>query len=102
MMTYEQLLDEKQTVQKLLLNFERKYKRPVSRSLLACVLSQASDFFPLQQTKAEKDVMRPIYDRYREIKRQLVNYGSKRKVSNINFMILYSTRLIFSHLTHRV
>ena len=30
MMTYEQLLDEKQTVQKLLLNFERTYKRPVS------------------------------------------------------------------------
>ena len=28
-MTQEQLMDEKQVIQKMLLNFERKYRRPV-------------------------------------------------------------------------
>ena len=47
-MTHAQLTDEKLCIQKLLLHFEETYGRPKS--------------------KDQKDMMRPIYDRYRKVK----------------------------------
>ncbi|XP_013391570.1 protein FAM13B isoform X3 [Lingula anatina] len=51
MMNREQVQDEKLAVQKVLLQFENFHGRPV--------------------TKPEKELMRPLYDRYRNIKRTL-------------------------------
>ena len=51
MMSAEQIQEEKIAVQKALLNFESTHGRP--------------------STKAEKELMRPLYDRYRSIKRSL-------------------------------
>ncbi|ELT91055.1 hypothetical protein CAPTEDRAFT_19080 [Capitella teleta] len=50
-MTREQVHDEKLAVQKALLHFEGIHGRP--------------------STKSEKEMMRPLYDRYRSIKRSL-------------------------------
>ncbi len=54
-MSGDQLVQEKRDVQKALLQFEKVHGRPVSRE--------------------DKETMRPLYDRYRLVKR-LANRGS--------------------------
>lgn len=50
-MTYEEVREEKVTLQRALLNYETNHGRP--------------------STAEEKEVMRPVYDRYRSVKRIL-------------------------------
>ncbi|XP_006821713.2 protein FAM13A-like [Saccoglossus kowalevskii] len=57
LMTREQIADEKLAVQKVLLTFENIHGRP--------------------STKGEKDLMRPLYDRYRNIKRLIAKMPPK-------------------------
>lgn len=59
MMNSDQILDEKLAVQKALLHFENLHGRP--------------------KTREEKDLMRPLYDRYRKIKRLLSKPNSPRE-----------------------
>lgn len=54
-LTYEQLIDEKTAVQKALLHIENIFGRPVS--------------------KEDRTVVRPLYDRYRTLKRLLIRAG---------------------------
>ncbi|XP_076684997.1 protein FAM13B isoform X2 [Andrena cerasifolii] len=54
-LTYEQLIDEKTAVQKALLHIENSFGRPVS--------------------KEDRAVVRPLYDRYRTLKRLLIRAG---------------------------
>ncbi|XP_070545204.1 protein FAM13A-like isoform X4 [Ptychodera flava] len=56
-MTRDQIMDEKLALQKVLLQFESIHGRP--------------------STKVEKDLMRPLYDRYRNIKRIIAKMPSK-------------------------
>ncbi|XP_028394082.1 protein FAM13A-like [Dendronephthya gigantea] len=56
-MSRDQLQDEKLAVQKALLQHENTYGRPT--------------------TKRDKDIMKPLYDRYRTIKRKITNYSLK-------------------------
>lgn len=57
-LNYEQLLDEKTAVQKALLHIESAFGRPVS--------------------KEDRTVVRPLYDRYRTLKRLLIRAGPVR------------------------
>lgn len=74
--TYEQLLDEKTAVQKALLHIEGAFGRPVS--------------------KEDRTVVRPLYDRYRTLKRLLIRAGavsfhfSYFKVRKKCFVYVYS------------
>ncbi|XP_061196169.1 protein FAM13B-like isoform X1 [Saccostrea echinata] len=63
MMTTDQILDEKLAVQKSLLHFENLHGRP--------------------KTREEKDLMRPLYDRYRKIKRLLSKPNSPREKNEL-------------------
>lgn len=54
-LTYEQLIDEKTAVQKALLHIENTFGRPAS--------------------KEDRTVVRPLYDRYRTLKRLLIRAG---------------------------
>lgn len=65
-MTREEIQSEKVDTQKELLSFEEKHGRP--------------------QTKLEKDLMRPLYDHYRKVKRLLVKSTSKTQNSNSEFL----------------
>ncbi|CAB4035311.1 Hypothetical predicted protein [Paramuricea clavata] len=56
-MSRDQLQDEKLAVQKALLQHENTFGRPT--------------------TKRDKDIMKPLYDRYRTIKRKITNYSLK-------------------------
>lgn len=60
-LSYEQLMDEKTAVQKALLHIESAFGRPVS--------------------KEDRAVVRPLYDRYRTLKRLLIRAGA---VSTLN------------------
>lgn len=55
-LNYEQLLDEKTAVQKALLHIENAFGRPVS--------------------KEDRAVVRPLYDKYRTLKRLLIRAGA--------------------------
>ena len=57
-LTYEQLLDEKTAVQKALLHIENVFGRPVS--------------------KEDRAIVRPLYDKYRTLKRLLIRVGAVR------------------------
>ncbi|XP_014210463.1 uncharacterized protein LOC106640818 [Copidosoma floridanum] len=57
-LTYEQLLDEKTAVQKALLHIENTFGRPVS--------------------KEDRSIVRPLYDKYRTLKRLLIRAGANR------------------------
>lgn len=59
-LSYEQLLDEKTAVQKALLHIENTFGRPVS--------------------KEDRTVVRPLYDRYRTLKRLLIRAGAVRMI----------------------
>lgn len=59
-LSYEQLLDEKTAVQKALLHIENTFGRPVS--------------------KEDRAVVRPLYDRYRTLKRLLIRAGAVRAI----------------------
>lgn len=59
-LSYEQLLDEKTAVQKALLHIESVFGRPVS--------------------KEDRAVVRPLYDRYRTLKRLLIRVGAVRAI----------------------
>lgn len=60
-LSYEQLLDEKTAVQKALLHIENSFGRPVS--------------------KEDRAVVRPLYDRYRTLKRLLIRAGPVRAIN---------------------
>ncbi|RNA22132.1 FAM13A isoform X1 [Brachionus plicatilis] len=62
-MTREEIQSEKIDTQKELLAFEEKHGRP--------------------QTKLEKDLMRPLYDHYRKVKRLLSKYTSSKGVGEL-------------------
>lgn len=68
-LTYEQLLDEKTAVQKALLHIENTFGRPVS--------------------KEDRSIVRPLYDKYRTLKRQLIRAGAV----SIFFSVVYCIRL---------
>ena len=55
-LTYEQLLDEKTAMQKALLHIENTFGRPVS--------------------KEDRLIVRPLYDKYRTLKRLLIRAGA--------------------------
>lgn len=55
-LTREQVLDEKVAVQKALLHMEEIFGRPVS--------------------KGDRDLVRPLYDRYRALKRLVIRSGA--------------------------
>ncbi|KZC05091.1 Protein FAM13A, partial [Dufourea novaeangliae] len=63
-LTYEQLMDEKTAVQKALLNIENTFGRPVS--------------------KEDRVVVRPLYDRYRTLKRLLIRAGVNKNKDSIS------------------
>ncbi|XP_076247200.1 protein FAM13A [Calliopsis andreniformis] len=63
-LTYEQLIDEKTAVQKALLHIENTFGRPVS--------------------KDDRTVVRPLYDRYRTLKRLLIRAGVNKNKDSIS------------------
>ncbi|XP_012272613.1 protein FAM13A [Orussus abietinus] len=63
-LTYEQLMDEKTAVQKALLHIEGAFGRPVS--------------------KEDRTVVRPLYDRYRTLKRLLIRAGVAKNKDSIS------------------
>ncbi|XP_029045639.1 protein FAM13B isoform X1 [Osmia bicornis bicornis] len=63
-LTYEQLMDEKTAVQKSLLHIENTFGRPVS--------------------KEDRTVVRPLYDRYRTLKRLLIRAGVNKNKDSIS------------------
>lgn len=63
-MTHEQLLDEKTAVQKALLHIEGAFGRPVS--------------------KEDRTVVRPLYDRYRTLKKLLIRAGPNKNKDSIS------------------
>ena len=64
-----QIQDEKHAIQKLLLNFEKHHGRPVSTEE-SCEFCPTLILAPsLQQSHVDKETMRPLYDRYRAVKR---------------------------------
>lgn len=63
-LTYEQLMDEKTAVQKALLHMENAFGRPVS--------------------KEDRTVVRPLYDRYRTLKRLLIRAGASKNKDSIS------------------
>ena len=65
-LTYEQLIDEKTAVQKALLHIENTFGRPVS--------------------KEDRAIVRPLYDKYRTLKRLLIRAGV---VSDIVYFEFY-------------
>lgn len=66
-LTYEQLMEEKTAVQKALLHIEGAFGRPV--------------------TKEDRAVVRPLYDRYRTLKRLLIRAGAV-SFHNIQYFFL--------------
>ncbi|KAF3430136.1 hypothetical protein E2986_13111 [Frieseomelitta varia] len=62
-LTYEQLIDEKTAVQKALLHIENTFGRPVS--------------------KEDRTIVRPLYDKYRTLKRLLIRAGVSRNKDSI-------------------
>jgi hypothetical protein len=78
-MTREEVQNEKIDTQKELLAFEEKHGRPVR---ISCSSNFSSfyliKFYHFKQTKLEKDLMRPLYDHYRKIKRLLANNSTVR------------------------
>ncbi|XP_076753209.1 protein FAM13B isoform X2 [Xylocopa sonorina] len=63
-LTYEQLIDEKTAVQKALLHIENTFGRPVS--------------------KEDRAVVRPLYDKYRTLKRLLIRAGVSKNKDSIS------------------
>ncbi|XP_046859270.1 protein FAM13B-like [Xenia sp. Carnegie-2017] len=63
-MNRDQLQDEKLVVQKALLQHENSFGRP--------------------KTKRDKDIMKPLYDRYRSIKRKIANHNLKELSESIS------------------
>ncbi|XP_008214879.1 protein FAM13C isoform X2 [Nasonia vitripennis] len=63
-LTYEQLLDEKTAVQKALLHIENAFGRLVS--------------------KEDRSIVRPLYDKYRMLKRQLIRAGANRYTDSMS------------------
>lgn len=105
-MSTSQLRDEKHAVQRALLSFEHKYGRPVSaiqfihssiQSLIpdVCVQYILCVYF-LQQARPEKEIMRPIYDYYRDVKRLLSSHAARKNVSNINSWCVCKTIIIIT------
>ena len=77
-MTREETQSEKIDTQKELLTFEEKHGRPVNFNLLFFLSTKNKSNFKkkLKQTKLEKDLMRPLYDHYRKVKRILTKNAS--------------------------
>ncbi|XP_032671195.1 protein FAM13A [Odontomachus brunneus] len=63
-LSYEQLVDEKTAVQKALLHIESAFGRPVS--------------------KEDRAVVRPLYDRYRTLKRLLIRAGASKNKDSVS------------------
>lgn len=63
-LTYEQLIDEKTAVQKALLHIENTFGRPVS--------------------KEDRAIVRPLYDKYRTLKRLLIRAGVNKNKDSIS------------------
>ncbi|XP_026670360.1 protein FAM13B isoform X2 [Ceratina calcarata] len=63
-LSYEQLIDEKTAVQKALLHIENTFGRPVS--------------------KEDRTVVRPLYDKYRTLKRLLIRAGVTKNKDSIS------------------
>lgn len=63
-LTYEQLFDEKTAVQKALLHIENTFGRPVS--------------------KDDRCIVRPLYDKYRTLKRLLIRSGASKNKDSIS------------------
>ncbi|XP_025991987.1 protein FAM13A isoform X3 [Solenopsis invicta] len=63
-LSYEQLVDEKTAVQKALLHIENTFGRPVS--------------------KEDRTVVRPLYDRYRTLKRLLIRAGASKNKDSVS------------------
>lgn len=66
-LSYEQLLEEKTAVQKGLLHIEGAFGRPVS--------------------KEDRTMVRPLYDRYRTLKRLLIRAGAVSPVTIYSYLI---------------
>lgn len=62
--TYEQLLDEKMSMQKALLEIENTYGRPVS--------------------KEDRMIMRPLYEKYRTLKRLIIRVGGLKNKDSLS------------------
>lgn len=63
-LNYDQLVDEKTAVQKALLHIENTFGRPVS--------------------KEDRAVVRPLYDRYRTLKRLLIRAGASKNKDSVS------------------
>ncbi|XP_036143123.1 protein FAM13A isoform X2 [Monomorium pharaonis] len=63
-LNYDQLMDEKTAVQKALLHIENTFGRPVS--------------------KEDRTVVRPLYDRYRTLKRLLIRAGASKNKDSVS------------------
>ncbi|EZA59110.1 hypothetical protein X777_15751 [Ooceraea biroi] len=63
-LNYDQLVDEKTAVQKALLHIENVFGRPVS--------------------KEDRTVVRPLYDRYRTLKRLLIRAGASKNKDSVS------------------
>ena len=84
-MSWEQLLDEKKSVQTAILQFEKQHGRPVSTPCELLVYIMHIHTYidndtppppppthpPRKTTPAGKDIMKPVYHRYRDIKKRI-------------------------------
>lgn len=78
-LTYEQLIDEKTAVQKALLHIENTFGRPVS--------------------KEDRAIVRPLYDKYRTLKRLLIRAGVVSNILN-KFYKLYNNKILYRSINY--
>jgi hypothetical protein len=83
-MTRDEVMSEKLDTQKELLSYEDLYGRPVSFRLEILVpICMLCNGCLLKDKKQEKDLMRPIYDHYRKVKR-ILGKKSVKKLFTMN------------------
>lgn len=78
-LTYEQLIDEKTAVQKALLHIENTFGRPVS--------------------KEDRAIVRPLYDKYRTLKRLLIRAGVVSNILN-KFYKLNNNKILYRSINY--
>ena len=87
-MTHNQLVEEKHAVQKALLHYERKHGRPVSVLDREKNRDNLFDGTLLQQNSDNKNVMRPIYNYYRDIKKLLSVHEGRQRVCLLYVLLI--------------
>lgn len=79
-LTYEQLIDEKTAVQKALLHIENTFGRPVS--------------------KEDRAIVRPLYDKYRTLKRLLIRAGMVSDIVYFEFYKFNNNKILYRNINY--